>query len=151
MLSNSTNIKGCLAVSAAIVGGYIVWKLINRSKESPKILSIEELEKAKWKSVGKVKKIWVYPVKSCAPIELYAALALQPGFQELTTNIRDRSFMVVNDSPSLSMLTARVCPQMVLIKPSIEGSGDLTLSYPDLDPITITEAQQKGGVIKHSQ
>ncbi|XP_047739071.1 mitochondrial amidoxime-reducing component 1 isoform X2 [Hyalella azteca] len=147
----SSQWKGCLAASAVIIGGYVAWKMLKPDSRNVKLLSASELQEAKWQLVGKVKHVWLYPVKSCAPLDLHAALAVKPGLEELTSALRDRSYMVVNDSPKFTMVTGRMCPQMVLIKPSLDENGDLTLSYSGKDPLCITKANRQQGPVKISE
>ncbi|XP_018015031.1 mitochondrial amidoxime-reducing component 1 isoform X1 [Hyalella azteca] len=148
----SSQWKGCLAASAVIIGGYVAWKMLKPDSRNVKLLSARELQKAKWQHVGKVKKVWLYPVTSCAPLDLYAALAaVRAGLEELTSSLRDRSYAVVNDSPKYSVVTGRMCPQMVFIKPSLDENGDLTLSYSGRDPLCITKASRQQGPIKISE
>lgn len=95
-------------------------------------LSQEEANQLPWQKVGKVSFVWVYPVKSCAPIDVSEAYT-DPHCLT-SSNIRDRCLMLA--SPKGNMITGRMVGATVLIKPQIDGDK-LTLSFPEKDPLHV--------------
>jgi hypothetical protein len=68
--------------------------------------------------------LYIYPVKSCAGIQLTECQFDRLGFQH------DRRFVVLN-SETGNMVSQREYPQMALITPKIDAaSNTLTLSFP---------------------
>jgi hypothetical protein len=61
-----------------------------------------------------IARLFVYPVKSCAGVELREALLTETGFD------LDRAWMVVDDQGSF--VTQRQLPRMALIRPQIKAS-----------------------------
>jgi len=62
---------------------------------------------------GTIARLFVYPIKSCAGVELTEALLTETGFD------LDRSWMVVEDGGMF--VTQRERPRMALIRPQIKG------------------------------
>ncbi|XP_065091328.1 mitochondrial amidoxime reducing component 2-like [Ochlerotatus camptorhynchus] len=111
---------GTVAVGAA--GAYYIKKRINNTP--PK----------QWRRVGEINEIYVYPIKSCAPIRMSRVSCVDLGPKR--NLLRDRIFMVVNADGKLVM--ARQKPKMVLIQPQFDdGYQKMTLSAPGMDGITI--------------
>jgi len=52
--------------------------------------SVQELERTTWVPSATVAKLWLYPVKSCAPLELLEAIAGTRGLVDPVSGIRDR-------------------------------------------------------------
>ncbi|CAL4079358.1 unnamed protein product [Meganyctiphanes norvegica] len=102
------------------------------SKEMKPKLSQEEADQLPWQKVGKVSFVWVYPVKSCAPLDVSEAYT-DPHCLT-SSNIRDRCLMLA--SPKGNMITGRMVGSTVLIKPQVDGDN-LTLSFPEKDPLHI--------------
>jgi uncharacterized protein YcbX len=73
-------------------------------------------------------KIFIYPIKSTAPLELNSAEVLPEGLAH------DRRYVVTDDRGRF--FTARRFPKMVLIRTELLGSG-LRISAPDAAPLTI--------------
>lgn len=63
--------------------------------------------------LGQIARLFIYPVKSCAGVELTQALITETGFD------LDRSWMVVEDGGMF--VTQRDLPRMALIRPQIKG------------------------------
>lgn len=62
---------------------------------------------------GRIARLFIYPIKSCAGVELTEALLTETGFD------LDRSWMVVEDGGMF--VTQRDLPRMALIRPQIKG------------------------------
>ncbi|CAH0400426.1 unnamed protein product [Chilo suppressalis] len=90
-----------------------------------------------WRHVGTLKELYAYPIKSCASVKLErgecTSLGLKNGW------LRDRVLMVVDEKNNF--LTARACPEMVLVRPTVRNSI-LTLNHPDAaEPLHINLAE----------
>lgn len=72
--------------------------------------------------------LYIYPVKSCAGLELTEAQVAETGFEH------DREWMVVKQNGWF--VTQRQFPRMTLIQPNVATSG-LVLSAPDMPNITV--------------
>lgn len=95
---------------------------------------IENTPPKRWRRVGEINEIYVYPIKSCAPIRMSRVNCADLGPKR--NLLRDRIFMVVN--PDGKWVTARQKPKMVLIQPQFdEDHQKMTLSAPGMDNITI--------------
>jgi hypothetical protein len=82
-----------------------------------------------------ISRLFIYPVKSCAPVEVDRLHFDQYG------PVGDRRFMVV--SPEGRFLTQRQLPQMAFIRPSLTVTDShkietLTLSAGDVSPLHIS-------------
>lgn len=77
---------------------------------------------------GTVSRLFIYPVKSCAGIELQEALLTEAGLEF------DRAWMVV-DARGV-YLTQRVLPRMALVRPQLLAHG-LVLRAPDMPDLHI--------------
>ena len=77
---------------------------------------------------GVISQLFIYPVKSCAGIEISEAQLTPAGLA------MDREWMIVDQAGQF--LTQRQCPHMVWISPSISDQA-LTLSAPNVLPIRI--------------
>jgi len=87
----------------------------------------------KWTNVSQIKKLIIYPVKSCRGIEVDSA-ELTPLGLKASKYLRDRAFMIVTSKGVFQ--TQRQHP--TLAKVNVEVNGDnLTFSGPDVEPITI--------------
>ncbi|CAL7936905.1 unnamed protein product [Xylocopa violacea] len=120
------------AVSVGTVVVFVWWWWTKRQKEQPP---------SKWRKVGELSDLVVYPVKSLGPIRINklecTILGSKSGW------LRDRALMVTDQSGHF--VTARQWPQMVLVSPSISGSI-LTLSAPGMpsESIDLSQLQGKG-------
>ena len=72
---------------------------------------------------GAISRLFIYPVKSCAGIEVQEALLTETGLA------LDRAWMVV-DAQGM-FLTQRTLPRMALIRPQLVG-GELVLAAPGM-------------------
>lgn len=73
--------------------------------------------------LGTIERLFVYPVKSCASIELTEALLTEAGLD------LDRAWMVVDATGSF--LTQRTLPRMALIRPQLK-SDEMVLRAPGM-------------------
>lgn len=78
--------------------------------------------------MASIAALHIYPVKSCAGIELQKATLSSTGFAG------DRQWVLVDEKRRF--ITQRQVPQMALIKPSLQGQA-LTLAAPGMSPISI--------------
>ena len=87
---------------------------------------------------GAVARLFIYPVKSCAGIEVQEALLTDAGLEF------DRAWMVVDEQGAF--LTQRALPRMALIRPRIaRDQGALLLQAPGLGELRVplaTDATQ---------
>ncbi len=87
---------------------------------------------------GAVARLFIYPVKSCAGIEVQEALLTDTGLEF------DRAWMVVDEQGAF--LTQRAVPRMALIRPRIaRDQGALLLQAPGLGELRVplaTDATQ---------
>eukprot|EP00092_Neocalanus_flemingeri_P037470 GFUD01040802.1.p1 GENE.GFUD01040802.1~~GFUD01040802.1.p1 ORF type:complete len:321 (-),score=104.77 GFUD01040802.1:296-1258(-) len=85
-----------------------------------------------WKAVGEVDKLFVFPVKSLAHVEVEnfntGPFAAESGFMV------DRQFMVVDKKDKFT--TSRKFPSMSLIQPEVTQTH-LTLKYPGMEDISV--------------
>lgn len=77
---------------------------------------------------GRVARLFIHPVKSCAGIEVQQALLTETGLQW------DRAWMVVDERGDL--LTQRELPRMALVHPQLEADA-LVLRAPGQAPLTV--------------
>ena len=77
---------------------------------------------------GAISRLFVYPVKSCAGIEVQEALLTETGLA------LDRAWMVA-DAQGVFM-TQRALPRMALIRPQLVG-GELVLTAPGMPPLHV--------------
>ncbi|XP_075982565.1 mitochondrial amidoxime reducing component [Anticarsia gemmatalis] len=90
-----------------------------------------------WKQVGYLKRLYVYPIKSCAPVLLNqgecTSLGMRVGW------LRDRVLMIV-DAKDNNFITARVYPELLKVQPTIKNAI-LTLEHPSMEKIEINLAE----------
>ena len=77
----------------------------------------------------RITSVWRYPVKSCRGEELAAARVEPWGLAG------DRRWMIVDAAGG--HVTAREHPRLVLVVPSLNGGGHLTLTSPDLPDLVV--------------
>merc|ERR1719232_322074 len=85
-----------------------------------------------WRPVGKVKKLFIYPVKSCKGLMVDSFLTGKHAAE--SEGLVDRQFMIVEKKNT--MLTARKYPNMVLIEVNVKDCF-LTLSYPGMEDVSV--------------
>ncbi|XP_050719851.1 mitochondrial amidoxime-reducing component 1-like [Eriocheir sinensis] len=128
-----------LFVLGAVVGIYAILrsrKKPQKKKMIPRLQNHEQLKEMKWESVGKVVKVFVYPVKSCKAMSVQSA---DSDFRGLVVKgVRDRSFIITSEKGT--MITGRMVPATVLIEATFDGTI-LTLNYPGSEELTVDIGQ----------
>ncbi len=84
--------------------------------------------RSEWDVSGVISRLFVYPVKSCAGIEVQAALLTATGLE------LDRAWMLVDQHGEF--VTQREQPRMALIQPRLDGL-ELALFAPDMSPLQL--------------
>lgn len=85
----------------------------------------------KWKRVGTLEKINIFPTKSCAPLKLREEDVVACDVLGLRLdNFRDRALMIIDVNND--MITARVYPKMVLIETKKIGPSKLLFAAPHM-------------------
>lgn len=100
-----------------------------------------------WKEIGRIEDIYIFPIKSCAPIKLDSAQCDNLGIIE--QKIRDRALMVIDKNGKV--VTARTYNHMMKIQPKILPNGTLLITAPSMDDIELdhlTVGAQNSGDIK---
>ncbi|XP_053677918.1 mitochondrial amidoxime reducing component 2-like isoform X1 [Anopheles nili] len=77
---------------------------------------IENTPPKQWRKAGELAELYVFPIKSCAPVVLQQIACSDLGLQR--NLLRDRIFMVTN--PDGKFVTARMKPKMVLVQPRFD-------------------------------
>ncbi len=72
---------------------------------------------------GRIERLFVYPIKSCAGVEVQQALLQETGLEW------DRAWMVVDEAGEF--VTQRVLPRMALIRPQLR-SNEMVLRAPGM-------------------
>ncbi|XP_075154623.1 mitochondrial amidoxime reducing component [Haematobia irritans] len=92
---------------------------------------------SKWRRVGTLDKINLFPVKSCAPLQVsdkdgtWSAEVLGLRFGGIT----DRALMLINDQNE--MITARVYPKLVLVQVKLIGQSKLCIIADGMEPLEL--------------
>jgi len=95
---------------------------------------LDNIVPIKWRKVGEVTDLIVYPIKSCGAIRVSEIGCSKLG--PVDGYLKDRIFMVVTESGEFT--TARKHPKLVLIQPKIEkNSTRMKLSAPGMIDIEI--------------
>ncbi|ALC42427.1 CG1665 [Drosophila busckii] len=125
-LSMSNKMLIGVGVGVVAVGGvgYLAYRHFHR-----------DVMPEKWRRIGTLQRVNVFPVKSCAPLA-------QPEKDEYECHmlglgmgvVRDRRFMIINDKNE--MLTARGYPHMLKIQPQQTANG-LIFSAPGMPDIEL--------------
>lgn len=91
----------------------------------------------KWRRIGTLQQINLFPVKSCAPLKLSKEESVYCDLLGLCLNdvLYDRKLMLVN--PKFEMITARVYPKTVLIQTKLIDQHTLQLTAPNMEPLEI--------------
>ncbi|XP_032673488.1 mitochondrial amidoxime reducing component 2 [Odontomachus brunneus] len=93
----------------------------------------------KWRKVGELSDLIVFPVKSLGAVRITAMECTQLGLK--SGWLRDRTLMVIDLDGRF--ITARQMPKMVQVSPNISGSV-LTLRAPGMMSISVDLAQLRG-------
>ncbi|XP_055585784.1 mitochondrial amidoxime-reducing component 1-like isoform X2 [Uranotaenia lowii] len=128
--SKTCNARNVLLFAAGIgvttLAGYGIYRLAKKYLDSrpPK----------KWRRVGEITDIIVYPIKSCGPVRLSKVECSSIGLQQGL--LRDRIFMVITTDGSF--ITGRSHPTMVLVQPKFDEAYEtMTLSAPGMMDIAV--------------
>lgn len=91
---------------------------------------------SKWRRIGILDQINMFPVKSCAPLKLTDDDEVQCEVLGLRYGaVRDRALMLVNENNE--MITARVYPKMVLIHCKVIGETKLCITAENMEPLEL--------------
>ncbi|XP_037775397.1 mitochondrial amidoxime reducing component 2-like isoform X1 [Penaeus monodon] len=135
-----SSIAVTLLAAVAVTLVFKFWSSWRSSRASrimrPRVKNLEELKDRSWQLVGKVSKVYLYPIKSCAGIGLASAQATQLGLSSGT--VRDRSLIIMNEKGV--MVTGRMIPATVKIKARVDD-GILTLEFPGAPSFSILLSQ----------
>ncbi|XP_023031727.1 mitochondrial amidoxime-reducing component 1 [Drosophila willistoni] len=123
---NSKSLIGVGVGVAAVCGAsYLLYRHLKR-----------DVMPVKWRRVGTLQPIYLFPVKSCGPLERTPQLAYDCDTLGLSLNgLRDRNLMLINERNE--MITARGYPHMVKIQPKLLVDGTLVFNFPDLPEIEL--------------
>jgi len=92
-----------------------------------------------WQQVGKVAKLYIYPIKSLANVQVEKFEVKANGAENKWTI--DRQFMVVDRKGK--MVTARKFPHMSMVVPMVTKEH-LVLSYPGMEEIRVKIPREEG-------
>jgi len=122
---------GAAAVVLTLLVGW--WHKTKRTNSPPR----------KWRRVGELSELTLFPVKSFAGINLQEAECTEYGIQTVSDGpmkLRDRFFIVYNEQTK-EFKTARTCPKMVLVNVSLDGTDAVKLSAPDMPELRVKVPQ----------
>uniref|UniRef100_A0A1B0FC14 MOSC domain-containing protein n=1 Tax=Glossina morsitans morsitans TaxID=37546 RepID=A0A1B0FC14_GLOMM len=93
----------------------------------------------KWRPVGILQQINIFPIKSCGALKLNAEEFIECNVLGLRLlSVLDRALMVVSDKNE--MITARKYPKMVLIHTKLVGNTILHITAPGMDTLELDYA-----------
>jgi len=121
LLKSKMLLAAGLGIGATAIAG---WYYQNRKQFIPP---------NEWKRIGVLDELYYYPIKSCYPLTLDSADCDDIGIRD--GKFKDRQFMLIDMNDKL--VTARVYPKMVKIKPKIID-GELYATAPDMEPLRIS-------------
>lgn len=117
-----------LGLGATMITGalsYVYYKYLKR-----------DVMPLKWRRVGTLEQINLFPVKSCAPLELSEKDELICEVLGLRfRGIRDRALMLINEKNE--MITARIYPKLVLVYSNIVGETKLVITAEGMEPLEL--------------
>lgn len=126
--TSSASTKFAIGVGVTLASGLTYWYYLQWKKRN----TIPE----KWRRIGTLEQINIFPIKSCAPLKLEDNTEIDCDILGLKYwGCRDRTLMIVNDSNE--MITARVYPRMVLIATKLVAPQRLELSAPGMETIEL--------------
>ncbi|XP_053684300.1 mitochondrial amidoxime-reducing component 1 [Sabethes cyaneus] len=128
--TSGTNARNALLVAAGIgvatLVGYGAYRCLKKH--------LENIPPAKWRRVGEVTDLNIYPIKSCGAIRASEIDCSVIGPR--VHLMRDRIFMVVQTDGTF--ITGRSHPRMVLVQPKFDKAFEvMTLSAPGMLDIVI--------------
>ncbi|XP_061384401.1 mitochondrial amidoxime reducing component 2-like [Danaus plexippus] len=119
-MSQGSYLSAAVATTGVLAGAYCAYHLYNEAQKRKLPTT--------WKEVGTLKDIYIYPIKSCGPVQKDRAectlLGLKDGW------LRDRTLMVVDNN--YNFVTARAYPELLLVRPTIRNSV-LSLQHNDME------------------
>lgn len=127
-----------LLVLGTSLGIYVLWQTWNSLKKKrnrkmiPRIQDWDEVKQMQWECVGKVKKVFIYPVKSCKGLSVPSASTELRG--PVYKGTRDRSFIISTEKGT--MITGRMVPATVLIQATLEDNT-LTLNFSGMEALHV--------------
>ncbi|ODM96331.1 Mitochondrial amidoxime-reducing component 1 [Orchesella cincta] len=127
----------CISSLVVVLASTWYWK-----KSHPKECTKQSLKPEKWVKVGSVKKLVVYPIKSCQGVVVDKAVVTTLGLKCHNANIRDRDFMIANEIGR--HVTMDKYPKMALIKVEVNEGDSITVSAPDMPSLTFTPPKLDG-------
>ncbi|XP_049863113.1 mitochondrial amidoxime reducing component 2 isoform X2 [Schistocerca gregaria] len=129
----------CVACVAALGAA---WMTQRRRRQQPP---------RKWKSVGKLSAITIYPLKSGRGISLKEADCTERGIAEPASardgvfRLRDRT-LIVYDPNNGMFITGRKIPRILLIEVKAEGPNSVVFSTPEGDTLKVELPQDKSNL-----
>uniref|UniRef100_A0A034WVM9 MOSC domain-containing protein 1, mitochondrial n=1 Tax=Bactrocera dorsalis TaxID=27457 RepID=A0A034WVM9_BACDO len=126
--TSSATSKLAIGIGVTLATGLTCWYYLQWKKRN----AVPE----KWRRVGTLEQINIFPIKSCAPLKLEDSTEIDCDILGLKyLGCRDRTLMVINDSNE--MITARAYPRMVLIATKLLAPQRLILSAPGMETIEL--------------
>ncbi|OWR45616.1 Mo-molybdopterin cofactor sulfurase [Danaus plexippus plexippus] len=123
-MSQGSYLSAAVATTGVLAGAYCAYHLYNEAQKRKLPTT--------WKEVGTLKDIYIYPIKSCGPVQKDRAectlLGLKDGW------LRDRVLMVIDGKNNF--ITARGYPQLLSIRPTVRNSV-LTLQHNDMEILNV--------------
>jgi len=127
LTSNKVLLSAGLGIGvAALSSGYMLFQKYWKKDVIPE----------KWRRIGTLQHLYLFPVKSCAPLKLSSDTEMLCDTLGLKLDgFRDRCLMLVNEKDE--MITARIYPKMVLIETIKVGPTTLLLTAPGMNDLEI--------------
>ncbi|CAG9565354.1 unnamed protein product [Danaus chrysippus] len=123
-MSQGSYLSAAVATTGVLAGAYCAYHLYNEAQKRKLPTT--------WREVGSLKDIYIYPIKSCGPVQRDRAectlLGLKDGW------LRDRTLMVVDNK--FNFITARAYPELLLVHPTIRNSV-LSLQHNDMEILNV--------------
>uniref|UniRef100_A0A1A9W6F1 MOSC domain-containing protein n=1 Tax=Glossina brevipalpis TaxID=37001 RepID=A0A1A9W6F1_9MUSC len=121
-----------LAGSAAAISGFITYLFYRKYLK-------RNVMPTKWRPVGILQQINIFPIKSCGPLKLNADEIIECNVLGLRMlSVIDRALMVVTEKNE--MITARKYPKMVLIHMKLVDNTLLHITAPGMDTLELDYA-----------
>ena len=109
--------------AAALLAAAAVWAATSKKRiKTQKSVAI----RPRWKRVGRVERLLIYPLKSGQPVDVDSGMMLRGGMEAGLGEgrvLRDRSFMVV-DADNWCYFDVRSTPKLIRLKVDGAGTGD---------------------------
>jgi uncharacterized protein len=96
---------------------------------------------------GVISNLFIYPIKSCAGIQVDKAYVTKYGLAHYENpNLIDRKWMIIDENNNF--ITQRKVPKMALIKPRVENDC-LILSAPNMSDLRVPIEIEDKSIIKN--